>query len=212
MKVLSLQVGKIEAKVDSHNREWMTATYKNSVPGALPLRRLGFEGDQHADMENHGGPDKAVLVYSHSHYPKWDASGLFAQPLPPGAFGENVLVEGMSERDVCLGDVYSLGSAVVRVSQPRQPCWKQSTRWNVKDLVVRMIEQCASGWYLRVQQEGTVQAGDSFALLERPHPDWTIERAHRVMHFEKQNPQANLELAGVAALADSWKRALLART
>jgi MOSC domain-containing protein YiiM len=121
-----------------------------------------------------------------------------------GAFGENIVVEGMSEADVCVGDVYDLGEARVQVSQPRQPCGKQARRWGIADLVEQINRRGWTGWYLRVLREGRVQAGDRFTMLERPHPEWTISRAHEVMHFRKKDAEAIESLAACAALSADW--------
>lgn len=210
MRIRSLQTGTIETHDDGQGPAWITATYKSAVPGSLLLTAEGLEGDQQADRRHHGGPDKAVLVYNHDHYAAWHRE-IFPEPLPPGAFGENILVEAMTEADVSIGDVYAVGAAIVQVSQPRQPCWKQARRWGIHDLVVRMIDTCRCGWYLRVRQPGIVSAGDEFRLLERPHPEWTIPRAHHVMHFGKNDRAESLALAAVAALSEDWKHDLLRR-
>lgn len=213
--VTSIQIGPVRSygqpgATDPQDQPWTTATSKDPVPGPIWMGREGLTGDEHADLQHHGGPDKAILVYSGDHYPLW-LGEIFPHPLPPGAFGENLTVSGMAEPDVCVGDIYSLGAAVVQVSQPRKPCWKQARRWRIPDLVVRMIQPCRSGWYLRVLEEGAVQPGDRFELRERPHPEWPVSRAHHVMHFEKTNPAAAAELAACPALAEVWKSELRAR-
>ncbi|MCC6391215.1 MAG: MOSC domain-containing protein [Bryobacterales bacterium] len=214
--ITSIQVGPVRSygqpgAADPQDQPWTTATAKDLVPGPIWMSREGLAGDEHADLQHHGGPDKAVLVYSADHYPLW-RDEIFPHPLPPGAFGENFTVSGLAEPDVCIGDIYSLGAAVVQVSQPRRPCWKQARRWRIPDLVVRMIRSCRPGWYLRVLEEGDVQPGRLLELRERPHPAWPVSRAHHVMHFEKTNPAAAAELADCAALSGSWKSELLKRT
>lgn len=174
------------------------------------LTAEGFAGDHVADRRYHGGPDKAALAYSHDHYAAWLEDG-FTEPLPAGAFGENLLVSGYSEKDACIGDIYELGAALVQVSQPRQPCWKQARRWGMKDLVVRMNKAARTGWYLRVLREGNVQAGDHFNLRERPHPEWAVTRAHEVYHFRKADHDATAALAACPLLAASWRDELLDR-
>ncbi|MBL8173436.1 MAG: MOSC domain-containing protein [Bryobacterales bacterium] len=197
-QVDSLQIGKI-----SSQNGFRTATYKNPVQGPLHLGMEGFAGDRQADRRYHGGPDKAALVYSHDHYAPWHAE-LFPTPLPPGAFGENILVSGMTEQDVCVGDIYQLGLAQVQISQPRQPCGKQARRWGIADLVQQINKRGWTGWYLRVLREGLVQAGDSFQLLARPHPEWPVPLAHQVMHFRKTDAAAASALAACPALARDW--------
>ncbi|MCS7025917.1 MAG: MOSC domain-containing protein [Bryobacteraceae bacterium] len=207
--VASLQVGKVRT-LESEGRFWTTATFKEPVVGPVWLSRLGFAGDEQADRKNHGGPDKAALVYSADHYAGWHPD-VISQPLPYGAFGENLSVRGMQEADVAVGDIYRLGGATVQVSQPRQPCSKQARRWGVADLVVRINQTGRTGWYLRVLEEGEVQAGDRFELLDRPHPEWPLPLVHEIFHFRKKDLEAARRLAACPALALAWKRELLRR-
>lgn len=208
-EIVSIQLGKVRHYGEGKD-EWVTATFKEPVTGGVLLTGEGFAGDAVADRRYHGGPEKAVLVYSHDHYALWDAE-LFHQQLPPGAFGENILVAGLTENETCLGDIWEIGRALVQVSQPRQPCWKQARRWGIRDLVVRMNHAGRSGWYLRVLREGTVKAGDPFHLRERTHPEWPIARANQVYHFRKNDRSATAELAACPALAESWRVELLER-
>lgn len=208
-QIVSIQTGKIR-KYETP-QPWTTATFKEVVNGPVRLGWEGLEGDQQADRRYHGGKDKAVLAYSHDHYALWDAEGVFAEPLPAGAFGENLLVAGMKEQDVCVGDTYRLGTARVQVSQPRQPCSKQARRWGVKDLVVQMIRKERAGWYLRVLEEGVVTAGDQLVLESRPHPEWTVAAANRVYHVDKEDLAAAARLLACAELAEAWKKDLRAR-
>lgn len=205
-RVVSLQVG-LPRVMDPHGQPWTTATFKDPVLGKVALSREGLAGDGHADLVNHGGIDKAVLVYSDEHAERWRRE-LFPEALPAGAFGENLTVQGLTEATVCVGDVFQVGSARVQVSQPRQPCWKQARRYGMNDLVVRIVRTGRTGWYLRVLTEGHVEAGDVMTLLERPHPEWTVERANQVMHVAKTNRELSLELAACPALAQSWVTSL----
>lgn len=196
--------------MDPHGQPWTSATFKDPVAGRVALSTDGLAGDGHADLENHGGADKAVLVYSEEHAERWRRE-LFADGLPAGSFGENLTVQGLTEATVCLGDVYDVGTARVQVSQPRQPCWKQARRYGIPDLVVRIVRTGRTGWYLRVQREGMVEAGDVMVLVERPHPEWTIERANQVMHVAKTNRELTMELAACPVLALAWVRTLRRR-
>ncbi len=93
---------------------------------------LGFDGDGVADLKNHGGQDKAVYVFSLDHYPCWGE--LLGTKLNPPAFGENLSVSHLKEDDVCLGDTFQLGTAVVQISQPRQPCKTLAALYGRNDL------------------------------------------------------------------------------
>ena len=103
------------------------------MEGKVWLDRCNLFGDGQADLKNHGGHEKAVLAYSVDHYPDWRIE-LNHRELPYGAFGENFTIEGLAEKSVCIGDTYVAGDVRLQVSQPRQPCWKISRRWQIKDL------------------------------------------------------------------------------
>lgn len=189
------------------DRPFATGFWKDPVTGPVAVGFTNLAGDGQADLANHGGPDKAVLAYPADHYPDWRES-LGMPDLPFGAFGENLSITGQIETDVCIGDVFRVGSAVLAVSQPRQPCWKLARRWKIKDLPARVVESGRCGWYYRVLQEGMVRAGDAVELTERPNPEWTVRRAHRVMFFDKH---LSAELAAVPGLSESWRESLAHR-
>jgi MOSC domain-containing protein YiiM len=170
-----------------------------------------LDGDGQADLVHHGGRDKAVLAYSADHYGEW-RKALNKPTLPFGAFGENFTVQGLTEADVCIGDIWKIGDkATVQVSQPRQPCWKLARRWRIKTLALQVQQTGRTGWYFRVVNEGIVAQGMPLTLLERPHPGWSVERANRVMHLEKDDLRSAGELAAIQLLAASWRATLRAR-
>jgi MOSC domain-containing protein YiiM len=132
------------------------------------LRFHGFEGDGQADRRNHGGVDKAVCVYAFDHYAYWEK--LFGRPLEPASFSENLTVSGAVEDEICIGDVFGVGEAVVQVSQPRTPCGKLAGK-NRQRLLTRWVAQAGyTGFYMRVLSEGLVSNGDAFERIER-HPE-----------------------------------------
>lgn len=191
------------------DREWTTAFYKEPVSGSVALGSEGLEGDGQADRRVHGGPDKAVNVYPQEHFAAWRAElGLECQG---GAFGENFTTAGLTEAAVCIGDTFRLGAVVVQISQPRQPCWKLARRWRLKDLAHRVEQTGRTGWYFRVLSPGQVAAPSDVVLVDRPHPEWTVAAANRVMHHDKTNRDAARALAACRALSESWKHSLLGR-
>lgn len=216
MKVLSLLIGKVsEIRAGESgewwDKEWRTGFLKNSVEGAQWLGYQGFRGDEQGDTRYHGGVDKAVCVYPAEHYPYWhEVPELVGVPF--GSFGENLTTEGLIEGDVCIGDVLSIGDALVQVSQPRQPCWKLARRWKLKDLAVQVERTGRTGFYLRVLRHGLVTAGDFFSLMERPFPDWSVEKCNEVMHRRKSDRDVARALSECAALSASWKDSLRARS
>lgn len=214
-RLLSIQVGmpanygRADA-TDPHNRPWRTGYFKTPVAEKVFVGQSGIAGDGQADLENHGGIDKAVLAYSAEHYPLWREE-LHIAEMPPGGFGENLTIAGLDEASVCVGDVWQCGPVVFEVSQPRQPCWKTSRRWRIDDLSRRVIASGRSGWYLRVLTEGEIEAGIEIVLVKRVHPQWTVARANEVLYHRKDDLAAAEELANLPELALSWREIFLAR-
>jgi MOSC domain-containing protein YiiM len=203
-----------ESAADPFGRPWATGFYKEPVVGPVDLGATQLAGDGQADRVNHGGPDKAVCVYSADHYPYWRET--LALDLPHGAFGENFSVAGLAEPDVCIGDVWALGDATgerarVQVSQPRQPCWKLARRWRLKTLTAQVVENGRTGWYFRVLAPGTVAAGMTLTLLERPCPEWTIARANECMYGDALDRAAAKQLAYLPQLSASWREHFMQR-
>jgi MOSC domain-containing protein YiiM len=213
--IVSVQVSRVRwfgtpDAADPMDRAWSTGFFKEPVGGPVRVTPTGLNGDEQADRMNHGGPDKAVLAYSADHYPGWRTE-LGMPELPFGAFGENLTVSGLTEADVCVGDVWRAGEVVFEVSQPRQPCWKLARRWRVKALPAVVIRTGRSGWYLRVLTEGELAAAAEMTLEERPNPAWAISRANEVMHHQKADGELAGELARVPQLSMSWRETLTAR-
>lgn len=213
-RLLSIQVSlprevSAEESPDPGGKSWTTGFFKRAVEGPLWLDRINLAGDGQGDRKNHGGPDKAVLAYAGAHYPLWRTE-LDWPDVPHGAFGENFTVQGLDEGTVCIGDVYEIGGVVVQVAQPRMPCWKISARWRRPGLLERVEATGRTGWYLRVLWEGTVQAGDTLRLTERPHAGWTVTAATAVMRARHDIDGAR-RLAACPALAEVWRDALQKR-
>ncbi|MFC3570066.1 MOSC domain-containing protein [Paracoccus simplex] len=124
----------------------------------------------------------------------------------PGAFGENISTRGLTETDVAVGDIFRLGSALVQVSQGRQPCWKLNRRFGVADMARRVQQSGRTGWYYRVLQPGIVAPGDRLERIDRVAPDWTLRRLWHALYVDRLNLG---ELQGIAALdvlAEGWRR------
>jgi MOSC domain-containing protein YiiM len=213
--VISIQAARLATYVhtefpDGKGREWTTAFFKTPLDGAARIGPLGLAVDEQADKVNHGGPDKAVLAYSADHYAYWRVQ-LHQPEMPHGGFGENLTIAGCDETTVCIGDTWRAGDIVFQVSQPRQPCWKMSRRWQVADLAKQVIANGKSGWYLRVLEPGELSAGTAIELIARPHPDWPVARASQVMYHGKDDLAAMQFLASLPELSAAWKETLLPR-
>lgn len=202
--LLSIQVGRPVSR-EHPDGQWLSSIYKHTVDGPVRLDLLNLEGDEQADLNVHGGPDKAVCVYSADHFAYWQEA-LGRRDLGAGAFGENFTVNGLDETTVCLGDVFAVGTVLVEVSQPRGPCWKLGRKWDRLDLPKLVLKAGKTGWYFRVRQPGRVAAGEGIRLVERPYAQWTIIEVNRVAYAKTTDmAAARRELAKCAALAESWR-------
>jgi MOSC domain-containing protein YiiM len=204
--VLSIQVGKpTEHGADAISQKaWQSGIFKYPVEGRVWLDTLNLAGDGQQDLKNHGGPFRAILTYGAAHYLVWREE-LDRPELTYGAFGENLTVSELTEDVVCLGDVYQIGEAQVQVSQPRFPCWKLARRNQIGDLAARVEARGWGGWYQRVLQTGYIQASDSYMLLERPYPDFTIALLNDLTSERRVEPAICRELSAIDALTPSWR-------
>lgn len=184
-----------------------SAIDKAEAPGPVLASATGLAGDEQGDPRHHGGPDKAIHAYAMAHYPVWTAElPALAGRFRPGAFGENLVVEGATEAGICLGDRWRIGAALCEVSQGRQPCWKLNVRFGLPDMALRVQSSGRTGWYFRVLEPGAIAAGDVAALVERPQPGWPLGRVSRLLYHETLDRDALAGLAALPGLPESWRR------
>jgi MOSC domain-containing protein YiiM len=207
-RIVELRVGSV-GSIPHGDAAVPSAIAKDRVDGALELGPEGLAGDRVADTRNHGGVDKAVCVYAASRYASWAA--LLGRALPRSAFGENLLVDGVDEDDVHVGDVVALGSAVVTVSQPRVPCYKPAAFAGQPRLTLEMRSTGWTGWYLRVLEAGRVAEGDAGVVRERPAGSWSVAALNALRYGDAPDPSALAAAAAAPALTDEWRRALRKR-
>lgn len=183
-----------------------TGMFKSPVLGPVELTKEGFVGDQQADRQVHGGPDKAVHLYPARHYASLANSfPEIAAALVPGALGENLSAADIDERDVRIGDIWQLGTARLQVSQPRSPCWKIDERLACEGVAAWIARNHLTGWYLRVTQAGTVSPGDRLTLLQPASGAPTLHDAMRLW-AEHRPAIAKLEaLAQLPGMASGWR-------
>lgn len=174
---------------------------------SVAVTLTGLFDDEQGDRKHHGGPEKAIHHYAIDHYPTWRAEIPVAAPClaQAGAFGENISTTGLTEADVCVGDIYRLGTATVQVSQARQPCWRLNERFGLPTMARRVQESGRTGWYYRVLEVGQVAAGDTLELLERPAAEWPLERILHVLYRETPGTDSLRELARLTPLTESWR-------
>lgn len=218
----AVEVGTVACVLTGVARPYTRAGSRSAIDkhpriGPVAVAEQGLAGDEQGDLRVHGGLDKAVHCYPWAHYARWRAAlpgQAQAQALltQPGAFGENFSVQGpgMDEAQVCLGDVWQVGTARFVVSQGRQPCWKLNDRFGVADMARQVQRSLRTGWYLRVLQAGQVQAGDTVWRCAQPHPDWPLARLLALIDQRDCHPPL-LRAALALPLLPSWHKLLQRR-
>ena len=169
-QLLSVQVGTAR-RIKIGERSILSAYGKQPVAGAVPVLPLGLLGDEQADLSIHGGLEKAVYAYPSEHYAYWQAArrqaglGDIDDSLPPGSLGENLTLEGLLETGVWAGDVLRFPGCELRVTLPREPCYKFNAAMGFGRASKLMAQTGFCGFYLAVQTPGTLRAGDSFKVI-----------------------------------------------
>ena len=203
MKLLSVNVSL--PKEVPHGREAVsTGIFKEPVAGRVMLRTTNLDGDGQADLENHGGVDRAAYAYSVENYDYWRRE-IRRDEFTYGQFGENFTVEGMMEDDVHIGDVFRVGDALVEVTQPRPPCFKLGIKMSMARFPKLFLASGRVGFYLRVLEEGEVGAGDLFDRVESDPERMTVREMSRLLFFEPENLEGAKRALRVRALSPGWR-------
>ena len=206
MKLLSVNVSL--PKEVPHGRETVsTGIFKEPVAGRVMLRASNLDGDGQADLENHGGVDRAAYAYSIENYDHWRRE-LGREGFAFGQFGENFTVEGMMEDGVHIGDVFRVGDALVEVSQPRPPCFKLGIKMGMAGFPKQFLASGRVGFYLRVLEEGEVGAGDMFERVETAPERVTVREMSRLHFFEPENLEGAKRALRIRALSSGWRGSL----
>lgn len=208
MKVLSVNVG-LPREVSYKGMQVSTGIYKEPVSGSIAIRKLNLDGDRQADLSVHGGFEKAVYAYPSEHYQYWRQE--LARDLPVGMFGENLTTEGLREDQLNIGDELLVGTARLRVVQPRMPCYKLAMRFDRDDMIKRFLDSRKSGFYFSVINEGTVSAESAIEFATRHQHGVTVSDITQL--YVARGPSDLLERAVAApALPESWRQWLLQRS
>ena len=189
--------------LQSENGSWRSGVFKSPVLIPVHVGLENIEGDGQYDKRFHGGPDRAVLICSMSHYPYWTEE--LKTPVEAGSFGENLTVQGLDETQVCLGDRWSTGTVELEVSQPRIPCYKLSRRIGIEGCHEKITGAGHGGWYCRTIREGLIESGQVLKLVERANPEWTVSRAFDLFMTSKGRESELEALSKVPVLSYLWK-------
>jgi MOSC domain-containing protein YiiM len=204
MKIIGLYSGKLS---NIGEKRSPTGIYKKSVE-QVSVDLLGIEGDIQADKRFHGGPEKALHQYALSSYEKIiKRYPLLHKKAEPGMIGENLSAIDMNEHNVCIGDIYKVGSAILQVSSPRIPCWKIDTKFKQPNLHQFISQHRLNGWYYRVVQAGDITLNDKLILQQRPNTDFTVDTMLKVINGEAEAQVIRLA-ANAIGLDPEWQKRL----
>ncbi len=207
IKLLGLQLATPMTYVEEDQSTWTSSLEKKPVCHAVYLRRDHLAGNEQADLRHHGGEDKTLYTMPMEHVCHWRS--VYSLPdLPFGGLGENLTVLGALETDVCIGDRFQLGEAVVQISQPRLPCWKIGRLWGVQEFGAQMEAEGRCGWYFRTIQEGSFSLADDLILLERVQPEWTIARVFQIITHPFEDLQSSKALLSIPEASKGMKDSL----
>lgn len=199
-KLLSVNVGGIR-QFDYHGRPAVSAIWKSPVMGRVAARGVNLEGDDQADRESHGGPDKAVYAYAIEDTRWWEE--VIGRSLGSGEFGENLTTEGIDVTNALVGERWEIGSTVLEVSEPRVPCWRLAVRMEDNGFPRQFTKAGRPGTYLRIAVEGTLGSGDEIRVVERPDHDLTIGDVFRIFTRDREEAE---RLLAVPQLSSSWRQ------
>ncbi len=186
---------------------WQSSIFRSPVQGAIELGPRGLLGDQVSDTKNHGSPSQAVCCHLLEHYEFWNR--VYGMSLSAGNVGENWTLTGAGEDEICVNDIYQVGTARIRVSGPRVPCFKQAYRVDRADWVDLTIKELRTGFYLWVETPGSVQAGDPWELVLRSHAGISIQAVNRCV-YQEFDPELARQLLTIPDLPPYWQRKMKA--
>jgi|TARA_B100001059_G_scaffold25522_1_gene20496 MOSC domain-containing protein YiiM len=183
MKILSINVS-LPKKIVFKNKSLTTSIFKEPTNRVIKLKKIGLDGDKQADLKSHGGPNKALYLYSYQHYKYWgdilkkDFSNNY------GLIGENITVDELDEEKYFIGDEIGISNVVIKITQPRIPCYKLGIKMNDKNFVREFISYGHLGLYAKVLKTGEIKNGDALKLLHREENTMTVYNISRLL-FDK---------------------------
>ena len=192
MQIIATNIGR-PTRIDWNGKQITTGIYKHPVEGPLSLGPENVEGDTISDRRVHGGTHKACYLFSTDQYPHWRKK-YPALEWQWGMFGENLSVQGMDETQLRIGSIYRIGSALVQITHPREPCFKLGIRFSDHKIIREFIDHGFPGTYVRVLERGTVSTGDRMDLLEESKNPLTTHQFFQWL-FAREKDGSVLRLA-----------------
>ncbi|HVH90709.1 MAG TPA: MOSC domain-containing protein, partial [Candidatus Acidoferrum sp.] len=202
-RLLSVNVG-LPRDIAWRGKTVHTAIWKEPVQGRRMVRRLNIDGDGQGDLQGHGGEHRAIFVYQIESYRYWQ-DRLGRSDFTYGQFGENFSIEGLSDDEVCIGDRYRIGQALFEVTQPRVTCYRVGIRMNEAQMAALLTSSGKPGFYVRVLQEGEVEAGDEIVKVADGPERMTVAEINALLYLPGHSRQQLERALRIPALSDGWR-------
>jgi len=204
-KIIHLSIGKPK-EYHWNNKKEFSAIGKSAVP-SFKVEKSIIVGDDVANHQFHGGPDRVVCLYPYEHYSYWEE--VFQKKLTLPAFGENITATGMTEEQVCIGDIYKIGDTILQITQGRVPCVTISNYNEEKQLLQKVFETSLTGYFFRVVEEGEIRVDSEITLLEKHAKEITVSFATHILFHQKEEKASIEKILTVDALAEDWRNRFL---
>lgn len=204
MQIVSTNIAK-PTTIEWRGQHLQTGIYKYAVDKPILLGVEDVENDHVLDRRYHGGADKACYLYSADHYPFWQNKYPNLEWIW-GMFGENLTISGLEESEICIGDCFQIGEAVVQVSQPRQPCFKLGVRFNDQSVVDDFWNSPFPGVYVRVLTPRKVGKGNELVLIQRNPESLSVGQVFSIFRRNRNNLELIHKAIAEPFLAESCRR------
>ena len=166
----------------------ITGIYKKPVQKGIFLSSDGVQGDTIGNPKVHGDAQKAAYLFSLDEYPFWQ-SQYPDLDWGHGMFGENLTVEKLDETNLIMGSIYQIGDTQVRITTPREPCFKLGIRFGDQGIIQKFIGRETPGSYVSVLKPGWIRPGDPMTLLESPKDSLSIAEFYRMWYAPIKDPE-----------------------
>ncbi|MBC1473518.1 MOSC domain-containing protein [Listeria grandensis] len=201
-EIVGLAIGEPKEMPVGRKKSMMTGIIKQPVEKAM-LTQYGFVNDRSHDLRHHGGPDRTVCIYPAEHYTRWNEQ--FQIALPHAAFGENLTVTNMLEKDVCIGDVFRIGRAIIQVTEARNPCATIGKRNDLSELFKEVRNTGFTGYLCRTIEVGEICLGDKLECIERPDDLVTVAFCHENILHGHGTEEELIRILEVEALSERYR-------
>ncbi|SER57626.1 MOSC domain-containing protein YiiM [Gracilibacillus ureilyticus] len=201
-EIVSLNVGQPQLH-QFGGQEIHTGFVKRPTTEVCYLTMTGFCEDGQADLKNHGGEEKALLMYAEDHYTYWES--LYKLNFTYPSFGENITVKGLTEKDLYIGDIFQLGEAFIQVSQPRQPCYKIAAYHQIRNIPAEVTRTGFSGYYFRVLKEGKASSRDKLIKVEESESRVTPYDIFDCLFHQRENKEKMKQYVDISTLSANVK-------